>query len=221
VSHVDKRPGEERGAAAESIGMVALMLLFGGIVLAIYPGWATVGTWFESANAAAWVQAIGSVVAIAATAGVANYQASQARKLAEHQRIASEIQKLSLLVGLFARTHGLAKDVVTAINDPTAYNFSVIDPELMQDTADTMRSLPLFEIPSGLVALDVRACASHLEKLIDYWNQITSESRETGVPPTAETIANLSVYCEEMMKVSHAALTEAKQKISARGGKWS
>ena len=197
------------------------MLLFGGIVLAIYPGWATVGTWFESANAAAWVQAIGSVVAIAATAGVANYQASQARKLAEHQRIASEIQKLSLLVGLFARTDGLAKDVVTAINDPTAYNFSVIDPELMQDTADTMRSLPLFEIPSGLVALDVRACASHLEKLIDYWNQITSESRETGVPPTAETIANLSVYCEEMMKVSHAALTEAKQKISARGGKWS
>ena len=221
MSHVDKRPGEERGAAAESIGMVALMLLFGGIVLAIYPGWATVGTWFESANAAAWVQAIGSVVAIAATAGVANYQASQARKLAEHQRIASEIQKLSLLVGLLARTHGLAKDVVTAINDPTAYNFSVIDPELMQDTADTMRSLPLFEIPSGLVALDVRACASHLEKLIDYWNQITSESRETGVPPTAETIANLSVYCEEMMKVSHAALTEAKQKISARGGKWS
>lgn len=211
----------ELGTAGAAIGMGALVLLFGGLVLAIFPGWATVGNWLDSGTAASWVQAIGSVVAIAATAGVANYQASQARKLAEHQRLAAEIQKLSLLVGLFARTHGLAKDVVTAMNEPTEYNFSVIDLGLMQDTADTMRSLPLFEVPSGLVALDVRACASHLEKLIGYWDQIMTQNRQTGVPPSPETITNLVGFCEEMMNVSRDALKDTKQKIIARGGTWS
>ena len=221
MTQFDKTSDEEIGAAAESIGMVALILLFGSLALAIYPGWATVGTWFDSSNAAGWVQAIGSVVAIAATAGVANYQASQARKLAEHQRITAEIQKLSLLLALFARTHGLAKDVVTAMNEPTPKNFGMIDPVLMQDTADTMRGLPLFEIPSGMAGLDVRACASHLEKLIGYWNDLTSQNQETGVPPDEETIVDLVHFCEELMAVSRGAIEDTRQKIRERGGTWS
>jgi hypothetical protein len=47
-----------------TVGAAVLGCLFGGLVLAIFPGWSTVGEWLKTEYSAAWVQAIGSVVAI-------------------------------------------------------------------------------------------------------------------------------------------------------------
>ncbi|WP_455553633.1 hypothetical protein, partial [Comamonas kerstersii] len=60
---------DELCGAPAAIGMVVLALLFGGVVLAIYPGWAPIGKFLVenlklTENAPAWVQAIGSIGAI-------------------------------------------------------------------------------------------------------------------------------------------------------------
>lgn len=148
---------DELGMVGATVGAATLSALFGGLALAIYPGWDTVGQWLTSDSVPAWVQAIGSVVAIIAATGVAAYQVNHARLLEEDRRKASEIQRLSVVTALMARSYGLAKDVVTAFNEPSDYHFSVVDAPLMRDTVETLRSLPLFEIPSGMAAIDVRS----------------------------------------------------------------
>lgn len=55
---------DELCGAPAAIGMVVLALLFGGVVLAIYPGWDSVGEFLKSSAAASWVQAIGSISAV-------------------------------------------------------------------------------------------------------------------------------------------------------------
>jgi hypothetical protein len=65
---------KELGTTGASIGATVLACLFGGLALAIYPGWAAFGRWAERADAPAWVQAVGSVAAILAAIGIAAWQ---------------------------------------------------------------------------------------------------------------------------------------------------
>lgn len=60
-----------------AIGMIILAMLFLGLVFAIYPGWAAVGKFMTvnlrlTADAPAWVQAVGSVGAILVAIWVSN-----------------------------------------------------------------------------------------------------------------------------------------------------
>ncbi|MDM0118430.1 hypothetical protein [Variovorax arabinosiphilus] len=65
---------KELGTPGAAIGMAALVLLFGGLVLAIYPGWGVIGKWLDRADAPAWVQAVGSILAILVAVGIAMWQ---------------------------------------------------------------------------------------------------------------------------------------------------
>lgn len=61
---------ELRGAPA-AIGMVVLVIMFGGVIFAIYPGWDAIGNFLVinlqlTSEAPAWIQAIGSMLAIVA-----------------------------------------------------------------------------------------------------------------------------------------------------------
>lgn len=177
--------------------------------------------WIERDSAPAWVQAIGSVVAIIAAGGIAIYQASHARRLERDGRKATEVQRLSVVASLMARSYGLAKDVVTAFRDPSDYHFSVIDPTLMRDTAETLRSLPLFDIPSGMAAIDVRATARYLTHLADNWDELTKTIRDTNHPPEEADVSLLVSFCEELMSITKDALDACKEGIAVRGGTWS
>ncbi|ROR21726.1 hypothetical protein EC845_2549 [Comamonas sp. BIGb0124] len=201
-------------------GAVVLSLFFGGVVLAFYPGWSAVGRWFGHDSAAAWVQAVGSVVAIIAAAGVAVYQVDHARRLEEDRRKTGEIQRLSVVVALMARSYGLAKDVVTAFRDPSDYHFSVIDTPLMRDTVETLRALPLFEIPGGMAAIDIRSTARYLDMLADNWESMVAEVQASGAPPSEQSAGDMVSFCEELMVINDEAMKECKAAISARGGKW-
>lgn len=70
---------EELGTAGAVVGMMVLACLFGGLALAVYPGWATVGVFLSenlllTKEAPAWVQAVGSIAAIVGSLWVARYQ---------------------------------------------------------------------------------------------------------------------------------------------------
>lgn len=212
---------DELGMVGATVGAATLSALFGGLALAIYPGWDTVGQWLTSDSVPAWVQAVGSVVAIIAATGVAAYQVNHARLLEEDRRKASEIQRLSVVTALMARSYGLAKDVVTAFHEPSDYHFSVVDAPLMRDTVETLRSLPLFEIPSGMAAIDVRSTARYLTLLADNWDSLVESVRGSGNPPSEEDANNLISFCEELMTITNEALEACKAGIRSRGGTWS
>lgn len=212
---------DELGTAGAAVGAAVLSVLFGGLALAIYPGWDSVGRWLVSDSVAAWVQAVGSIVAIIAATGIAVYQVDHARRLEEDRRKASEIQRLSVVTALMARSYGLAKDVVTAFREPSDYHFSVIDAALMRDTVETLRAIPLFEIPSGMAAIDVRSTARYLSLLADNWDGLNEAVRESGNPPSPDEVQGLVSFCEELMTITGDALKDCKTGINARGGTWS
>ncbi len=114
-------------ARSRTVRLTAVCVFFGGLALYAYPCLDAIGKWLERDSAAAWVQAIGSVIAIMAAAGIAVYQVAHARRLEEDRRKVSEIQRLSVVTSLMARSYNLAKDVVTAFREPSDYHFSVID----------------------------------------------------------------------------------------------
>lgn len=211
---------EELGTVGATVGAATLSVLFGGLVLAVYPGWISVGNWLAGDSAAAWVQAVGSVVAIIAAAAIAAYQVGHARRLEEDRRKINEIQRLSVVTALMARSYGLAKDVVTAFREPSDYHISVVDAPLMRDTVETLRALPLFEIPSGMAAIDVRSTARYLSLLADNWDGLIATVKERGYPPSEQEASDMSSFCEELMTITKEALDSCKACIRARGGTW-
>lgn len=70
------RKKDDLSGVPAAIGMVILALLFLGLTFAIYPGWAAIGNFLAvnlrlTVDAPAWVQALGSILAIVATAIIA------------------------------------------------------------------------------------------------------------------------------------------------------
>ncbi|WPG35350.1 hypothetical protein [Variovorax sp. EBFNA2] len=61
---------KELGTPGAVVGALALVLLFGGLALAIYPGWDAIGIWASKSDAPAWVQAVGSLIAISVAIAV-------------------------------------------------------------------------------------------------------------------------------------------------------
>lgn len=206
---------------SRTVRLSAVCLLFGAMALHIYLEWDSIEKWLKRDSAAAWVQAIGSVIAIIAATGIAAYQVAHARRLEEDRRKASEIQRLSVVTSLMARSYNLAKDVVTAFREPSDYHFSVIDSPLMRDTAEALKAIPLFEVPSGMAAIDIRSTARYLSLLADNWDNLKNEVSESGKPPSEDDAAELVSYCEELMSVTGDALNECKEGIRIRGGMWS
>jgi uncharacterized protein involved in cysteine biosynthesis len=77
---------KELGTPGAVVGMLVLFCLFGGLAIAIYPGWPAVGAWMNRADAPAWVQAVGSIIAILAAIGIAMWQRHTDHQAARHQQ---------------------------------------------------------------------------------------------------------------------------------------
>jgi len=123
---------KELGTAGAVIGMAALCCLLGGLALAIYPGWAAIGTWLNRADAPAWVQAVGSIGAIAATGWSVHY----AHILAERQRVrAAEAEYTRLLEAIFqlvGGVHQVAAKISAVVEAASDGYIPVVDIKKMQ-----------------------------------------------------------------------------------------
>lgn len=85
---------QQEGIVAMGVGSFALALLLVAMGLAIYPSWPAIGTWSTRADAAAWVQALGSVGAIFAAIAIAAWQHQREQnRLRRERAIAAEKQR--------------------------------------------------------------------------------------------------------------------------------
>jgi len=166
-----------------------------------------------------WVQAIGAALAILAAAAIATYQASHARRLEDEKRIAVEIQRLNIVKALAVRCLSLAKEVVDAVDDLSKESIEVVSPPLMRDVGGTLLALPVFEVPGGVVALDVMTLGRTIGNLGSLWEDMTAEARELKRPPTTKQLVSVRSFAAEIAEIAESAMNECKAEILARGGK--
>lgn len=137
------RDSEEIAGAV--VGGVALVLLLFGLVLAIAPGWATVGDWLHKEAAANWAQAVVSTVAMVVGAMAIYWQVG---RQATEQRERSREDHIRRL-----QTIGYAIFMVRiqiALWRKDVRNGAHFSRQMLQVTEATarLRSIPLIEIPS-------------------------------------------------------------------------
>lgn len=212
---MNHEPNQSCSKAFEAeIGAVVLVLLFASLGLIAAGGW----TWFKGmleSSAPAWIQAIGSVAAILAAAEIGRRQARAASDLEASKQAAAEIQKLNVVMALMARAHGLSNDICKAFATAQFSDFDQVSPELMLDTHLTLLALPVFEIPNGLLALDVLTIGRALGVMHENWLRLRALcTSDPEVLP--EEMAKLDSLSREIREISLAALGECKKEIASR-----
>lgn len=166
-----------------------------------------------------WMQAIGAAIAILAAAAIATYQASHARRLEDETRVAAEIQRLNIVKALSVRCFSLANEVVRAVDERSEETIEVVSPVLMRDVGNTLLQLPIFEVPGGIVALDVMTLGRTIGNLADVWEDMTKEAANLQRPPATDQLANVRSFAAEISDIAKSALNECKAEVVSRGGK--
>jgi len=191
-------------------------MAIGAIGVMFVPGVpAALLTFFKSNEAPAWIQAVGSILAIVAAALIARNQTQGATELEERKQAVSEKHKFGVIMALMARAHGLANDITKAFETHKHEDFDQISPALMVDTHRALKALPVFEIPHGLLALDVLTISRGLASLEEGWKELLEISS-----PESEEVASrmqaLSTLASEISNISREAIDECKKEIAIR-----
>ena len=161
-------------------------------------------------SAPAWIQAIGSILAIVAAAWIAKQQNVHARKLEEYKQAKADKQKLEVIMALMARSHRLAIDVCKAYESNEQEDIDQISPPLMADTHHALMALPVFDIPEWQLSLDVlmisRALASLREQFLALQDSTSEEEFRSN-------LKDLKELASEIKQISGDSVSIAKKEI--------
>lgn len=118
-----------------------------------------------SGEAASWLQAIGSILAIVAAFAISTRQHNAERALDVQRQRLNDIRRLkaakAVLVQICTVTQGLHKAIKS--NDAEQlYNF---DPQFLADYKAVLQSLPLFEIPSSELVLYINTSSRAIDEV--------------------------------------------------------
>lgn len=197
------------------IFIVVIALAISGVIILTPCLPVTLLSLLKKNEAPAWIQAIGSILAIVAAAVIARNQTQGAAKLEERKQAISEKQKFGVVMALMARAHGLANDITKAFETHKNEDFDQVSPSLMVDTHHALNALPVFEIPNGLLALDVLTISRGLASLEEGWNELL----ETSSPDSEEfasRMQNLGTLASEISNISKEAIDECKREMATR-----
>jgi hypothetical protein len=145
---------EKLVTAGTLVCLVVLLCLLLMYALAIFPGVPAIRWFFVTSaivlgrlDAPAWVQAVGSIVAIAAAGGTAIWQTSAARREATARERKAATERAMAIFYILRRAELVAKNAQRALHSrgPTV-ELAADQVEFVQES---LRSLPVFEIPSA------------------------------------------------------------------------
>ncbi|VVN47363.1 hypothetical protein [Pseudomonas fluorescens] len=196
------------------VSTIILVFIVVVVVAKATGGWPRLEGFIEKSGAA-WIQAIGSIAAILAASTIATRQVTHARELENERRIRSEIQRLEVIKALMARSRSLSGEVVDALKTRKPEDFEIVTPSMMRDTHQTLLLLPIFEIPNGLLALDVLTVGRALESLCNAWEMFCDEASTLQTFDTP-TFQPLQVLAGEILQISSAAFDDCVKELRAR-----
>lgn len=197
-----------------SLSILFLSLLVISIPATLYFIPSATNEWMSN-NAPAWIQAIGSIAAIFAATLISSNQYKNEKRL-EAERIAkSEIQKLMVVKALMARSYQLSKDITTAFTTRKNSAFDTVTPLLMVDTHTALMALPTFEIPDGLLSLDVLTIGRALNVLAEHWSDFCSSVTNNNHIDVPEAIP-LQALAKEIEAITDDAIKICANEIAKR-----
>lgn len=164
-------------------------------------------------SAPAWIQAIGSILAIIAAAWIAKQQNVHARRLEEYKRAKEDKQKLEVIMALTARSHRLALDVCKAFESNEQNDIDQISPPLMADTHQALMALPIFEIPNWQLSLDVLMISRSLASLR---GQFLAPQGSASADDFQSNLRDVNELASEINQISGDAVSISKQEIKER-----
>lgn len=185
-----------------------------GFVAKATGGWPRLENFIQN-YAPAWIQAVGSIVAILAASSIATRQANQARDVENEQRIRNEIQKLEVIKALMARSITMSGEVIQAFKSRKTEDFDVVTPSMMRDAHQTLLLLPIFEIPNALLSLDVLTVGRALESLSDTWETYSDEVEKLQTLDTPIS-GPLQTLASELLQISEAAFNDCLNELRQR-----
>lgn len=168
-----------------------------------------------SDSAPAWIQAIGSVLAIVAATFIARSQTQGALDLEAQKQEAIEKQRFEIVKALMVRAYGLSNDICTAFETHKHEDFDQINPALMLDNHHALQTLPIFEVPDGLLALDVLTISRGLATLQEGWLELR-EAATPGEEPLEPRMEQLDNLAKEVRNISKEAITVCNKEIAKR-----
>ncbi|NWB99602.1 hypothetical protein HX882_27340 [Pseudomonas gingeri] len=145
--------------------------------------WEMVSHWIEShPGLASWVQAIGSLLALAVAIGIALRQGRQSRKLfrdqinhaaneARLQRIASLRATVEVAEIVAGRVINTGRKMPNIILEGSA----LLHSDALDAAAIWITKLPIYELPGALVARDVQNIALSANRMLRVLERISSE----------------------------------------------
>ncbi|WP_457425599.1 hypothetical protein [Roseateles sp. P5_E7] len=141
--------------------------------------------WHSNPNLAAWVQAYGSVAAIAAAAWFGGRQVELARRHEQERRDQDDLRRLAavrvLLLHLYTTVSLLQRGWVSNEGDDEAGRFiAVFSSEPLREVGRAISQLPLFEVPSSELALCIAPMATLTTSFAELWDRCVSESESQG-----------------------------------------
>jgi hypothetical protein len=164
-------------------------------------------------SAPAWIQAVGSILAIVAAAWIAKQQNVQAQRREEFQQAKTDKQKLEVIMALMSRSHRLAIDVCKAFESNKQEDINEISPLLMADTHQALMALPVFEIPSWQLSLDVLMIGRALASLQEQFLTLQDSASDEDFHSRLETLNELA---DEIKQVTGDAISISKTQIKER-----
>lgn len=164
-------------------------------------------------SAPAWIQAIGSILAIVAAAWIAKKHNAHIRNLEEYKQAKADKQKLEVIGALMTRSYRLAADVCKAYESNEQKDIDQISPPLMADTRHALMALPVFDIPEWQLSLDVLMISRALDSLREQYLALRESTSEEEL---LSNLKGLNELASEIVQISADAISISKKEIKKR-----
>jgi len=186
---------------ATAVGIIGLS--------AIYPGWVQISLWAADKDAPAWVQAVGSVLAIIAAAMIASWQTQRAERQ-EARRLNAQMRSKMLAVrGLLEAAAEAIEDARNAMSEESK-NLRIAASDELDKITSLFGTIPIFEIPGPDMVTSITNVSRQLRMAAKMLRHHASavglpplESKQTAVKylNTVSTILATEIeFCDAQLK---------------------
>ncbi|MDD9340666.1 MAG: hypothetical protein PV362_13650 [Providencia heimbachae] len=162
----------------------------------------------------AWIQAIGSVLAIIIAGMISARQIKHEKQLEKIKSAESDLSKMHIVRALIVRSLTLMNEVRKAIERGDEQDFQQVSPWTMRNTKRAIENLNLFDAPGGMLALDLLAIGPSLGEIATLWETCMEESLHSeDNRPTIDSYNEIDQASQEVLKVCEAAFELATQEV--------
>jgi len=160
-----------------------------------------------SSGVAGWMAAIGTFVAVGAGFLVAHLQQEANRRLESEKKSRDDVRRLETIKAIFSQISRMASLIQDGMNQSTMFAVGPNPWLHLEDRMACIQSLPLFEIPSSKVIVEVLGTPRAIERLGAAMKVLYAQSEEEGPfehpagPDVESAISNLLRKCDIIIQI--------------------